>query len=321
MRIKYNILWFENDQTSYETKKEFVKEILDKYGFDFPEPQHEVDGTNIDNLNFSNYDLIIADMNLDKNQKAMELIDHIRKKSFTEVLFYSSSGEDAVRAELTKYHIDGAYCSGRENIDFEEKVEGVIHTIIKKTQDLTNLRGLVMAEVSELDVIMEEIIKRYYINKDSNSLEWENFQNKIIKKIQKDKKKKFIPKTSQEENGENKVHCKKDCSHIWSNEKSIENILNDLEFDSSKKAHTIYEIAKQINMKDIFIFEEYNEKIIQVRNNLAHSKSEVKEGKEVLVTKKMGEICFNQDSFIEIRKDIKKYREIFEEIEKKIQNN
>lgn len=318
MRIKYNILWFENDPTSYETKKDFVKDILDKFGFDFPEPQHEVDGSNLDKLNFSTYDLIIADMNLDNNQKAMELIDYIRKESYTEVLFYSSSGEAAVRAELAKYSIDGAYCSGRDSIDFEDKVEGVIQTLIKKTQDLTNLRGLVMAEVSELDMMMEEIIKKYYLEKESNSKEWSNFQKKIIKRVEEDVKKKILPKVSKTDNNEEKEHCEKDCFHIWSNAESIEEIITKFEFDSSKKAHTIHEIAKEIFDCQIFTFSEYDNEIIQVRNNLAHSKSVIKDGVEVLVTKKGGEIDFNQESFIKIRRNIKRYLEIFEKIEKKI---
>lgn len=322
MRLDYNILWFEDDNDSYLDKKNFVKSILDDLYLNFPEPRHEIDGSNIDTIDYSKYDLIIADMNLAKEEKAMSLLDRIRRRNiFTEVLFYSSDGEDAVRKELANYSIDGAYCSGRQIEDFEYKVKEVILTLIKKTQDLTNLRGLVMSEVSELDNLMEEIILEYYSNKDSDSEEWKKFQNKILKKAEKSIKDKLTPKIEEiEKDGkkQKKVLCSKNCTHIWYNAPSIVEINSSFEFDSSKKAHTIHEIIDQIDTSKKFKFADYDKEIIQVRNNLAHSKSELKDGKEVLITKKSGEISFTQDSFIEIRKNIKKYHDLFCELQSKV---
>lgn len=321
MRIDYNILWFENEQTAYETKRDFVKDILEEFSFNFPEPRHEVDGANIDSIDYSKYDLIIADMNLDGNNKSMKLIDQIRNNQvLTEVLFYSSAGEEALRAELAKYRIDGAYCSGREDFEFEDKVRSVIETLIKKTQDLTNLRGLVMSEVSELDNLMEEIILEYYSKKDCASEAWIKFQNKILKKVEKSTKDKLIPKVEEiEENGkiQKKELCSKDCTHIWYNATSIVEINSSFEFDSSKKAHTIHEIIDQIDASKHFKFADYDKEIIQVRNDLAHSKSEIKDGKEILVSKKFGEVPFTQERFTEIRKNIKKYHDLFCELQEK----
>lgn len=151
MRLNYHILWFEDNLTAYNIKKEFVREIISEFGFNYIEPRREVNGRNIDTINFDQYDVIIADMNLANGDTGMSLMTKIRdeKNIFTEVIFYSSDGEEAVRAELAKYRIDGAYCSGRENDDFENKAKEVIRTLIKKVQDLNNMRGLVMAETSD----------------------------------------------------------------------------------------------------------------------------------------------------------------------------
>ena len=168
MRIDYRILWFEDNASSYSTKKAFVKNIIEDFGFNFVEPRNEVDGSNIETIPYSMYDLIIADMSLANGSTSIKLMDAIRKKSvFTEVLFYSSNGEKVVREELAKYNIDGAYCSGRDNDDFEFKVREVIYTLIKKTQDLNSLRGLVMAETSELDKKMEDISFYYFVQSKS----------------------------------------------------------------------------------------------------------------------------------------------------------
>ena len=322
MKLDYNILWFEDDNKSFNDKKIFIKSILDDFYLNFPEPRHEIDGKNIDTIDYSKYDLIIADMNLAKQEKAMSLLDKIRKQNiFTEVLFYSSDGENAVRKELANYNIDGAYCSGRNIEDFEFKAREVIQTIIKKTQDLVNLRGLVMSEVSELDSLMEDIIFKYYSTKTIDSKEWKKFTSKIIKNAQDSLKKRLLPKYEEvEKNGtiEKKPLCSRDCIHIWYNTNDITEILKDFEFDSSKKAHTIHEIIKELGCSADFSFSEYNDEIIIVRNDLAHSISEIQDGKEVLVTKKHGTSVFSQDTFLEIRKNIKKYNELFSKLQEQV---
>lgn len=300
MRINYNILWFENDRTSYETKKEAVKEILEEFCFNFSEPRYEADGNHIDDIDFSKYDLIIADMNLDSNQKAMGLLDKIRKRDiFTEVLFYSSSGEDEVRKELLNYKIDGAYCSGRESTDFNDKVKAVIETLIKKTQDLTTLRGLVMAEVSELDLKMKEIIEVFCVKYPSKEKDLINY---IVDKIEKRTKKTLIANTG----------CKKDCNHIWKGKNKISEIIEDQSFDSYSKARLIDYIMKQSNEKDQFL-ENYNKKIIENRNQLAHCISKNIDGKEVLKTSK-GDKEFTEKDFRIIRKDILEYEKMFDSV-------
>lgn len=88
MRIDYRILWFEDNASSYSTKKAFVKYIIEDFGFNFVEPRNEVDGSNIETIPYSMYDLIIADMSLANGSTSIKLMDAIRKKSvFTEVLF------------------------------------------------------------------------------------------------------------------------------------------------------------------------------------------------------------------------------------------
>lgn len=105
MRIDYKILWFEDNKASYNTKKDFIKDIVEDFSFNFIEPQNEIDGKNLETLDYANYDLIIADMTLSGGVTAMTLMEAIRKKSiFTEVLFYSSDGEEAVRALIPQHN-------------------------------------------------------------------------------------------------------------------------------------------------------------------------------------------------------------------------
>lgn len=310
MRIDYRILWFEDNASSYSTKKAFVKDIVEDFGFNFIEPRNEVDGSNIEAIPYSMYDLIIADMSLANGFTSIKLMDAIRKKSvFTEVLFYSSNGEKAVREELAKYNVDGAYCSGRDNDDFEFKVREVIYTLIKKTQDLNSLRGLVMAETSELDKKMEDISFYYFVQ--NKSEESDSLFDEILKKVEDDYRQNLQRSTS----------CDKKCIHKI-RKKSIEEIITSLAFDSSRKARTLNKIIERIgfSIKEYGIetpfYNAYLEDIIRTRNLLAHSHSRIDAGgTEILVSKIDGdEISFDDEKIKEIRQRILLYEKLLDNL-------
>ena len=319
MSLQYNILWVDDRKDEYQTL-EIDKELENYLNDLFFEP-HIYMYENVEeaekNLSQIKYDVIFSDYNIGENKNGKDFIIDIRKLNVkAEILFYSAQ-EKPPATEMDRI----SFLQLQSNTAYEElkdKMKSVIALTVEKLNDLTNLRGLVMAEVSELDTMMEEIIKKYYLGKETNSKEWLNFQKRIIAGVEKNTKKKILPKVSKTDKNEEKEHCVKDCFHIWSKAESIEDIISEFEFDSSKKAHTIHIIAEEIFDYKIFTCSEYETEIIQVRNNLAHSKSVIKDGVEVLVTKKKGDIDFNQDSFIKIRRDIKKYLEIFEKIEEKI---
>lgn len=319
MSLQYNILWVDDRKDEYQTL-EIDKELENYLNDLFFEPRiymYENVEEAEKNLSQIKYDVIFSDYNIGENKNGKDFIIDIRKLNVkAEILFYSAQ-EKPPATEMDRI----SFLQLQSNTAYEElkdKMKSVIDLTVEKLNDLTNLRGLVMAEVSELDMMMEEIIKKYYLEKESNSKEWLNFQKRIIAGVEKNTKKKILPKVSKTDKNEEKEHCVKDCFHIWSKAESIEDIISEFEFDSSKKAHTIHIIAEEIFDYKIFTCSEYETEIIQVRNNLAHSKSVIKDGVEVLVTKKKGDIDFNQDSFIKIRRDIKKYLEIFEKIEEKI---
>lgn len=317
--MQYNILWVDDRKDEYQTL-EIDKELENYLNDLFFEP-HIYMYENVEEaekkLSQIKYDVIFSDYNIGENKNGKDFIIDIRKLNVkAEILFYSAQ-EKPPATEMDRI----SFLQLQSNTAYEElkdKMKSVIALTVEKLNDLTNLRGLVMAEVSELDTMMEEIIKKYYLGKETNSKEWLNFQKRIIAGVEKNTKKKILPKVSKTDKNEEKEHCVKDCFHIWSKAESIEDIISEFEFDSSKKAHTIHIIAEEIFDYKIFTCSEYETEIIQVRNNLAHSKSVIKDGVEVLVTKKGGEIDFNQESFIKIRRNIKRYLEIFEKIEKKI---
>ena len=266
MTIDYNIIWFEDIKSSFDAKKNIVKNIVLGLGLNFPEPRWEINGDNIESIDFQDFDLIIVDLNLGK-EKGSSLIDQIRNMDiYTEVIFYSSNGEKAVRDELKLFDIDGVYCAGRDNDEFETKVEKVIRTTIKKVQDLNNMRGLIMAETSDIDNVMADII-RTVIEKNSYG-----FKDDIIAFIY--------------ENVEKKVSSKKKDFEKYKLNGRIDKVTKDtLMFDSYQKILCIQHIIDLIDHEIMVphknkMFEEGYTEIKRKRDLLAHVIEVYEEGEK-----------------------------------------
>ena len=162
MRIEYKILWFEDNIQWYNSMFPTIDEFLEERGFEL-KCDRESDDSKLDDLLYrKGFDLILMDYNL-AGVKGDTLIEKIRDhKFYTEIVFYAQNGETVVRRIMREKAADGVYCSGRDFMEFEDKVTKVINTTIKKVEDLNNMRGLVMAEVSDLDQKMLSIIRNYY---------------------------------------------------------------------------------------------------------------------------------------------------------------
>lgn len=154
-----------------------------------------------------------------------------------------------------------------------------------------------MAEVSELDAQMDAIIRIFYASPDKMKI----FHNHITASREK----------SLHDSLEH-PECKKECKLKWRNQ-SLDEIMPRIE--SSQRAHAIHQLLKEIDPENkrfnLARFKaNYDNKIIAVRNNLAHCESDKVEGHEILKTRK-GDLIFTNEDFKQIRKDIINYRKTF----------
>lgn len=303
MKLKYKILWFDNEPDWVESIEDDIREIIeDEYCFIYDIELREKDEPKAP---YANYDLILMDLNLEDEKTGDQLIQNIRNLDiYTDVLFYSADGISKIKEKAQALGLEGVYFSGRDKDAFIEKLRKVILSTINKVQDLNNLRGLVMAEVSELDIIMENIISKYFIENGDND-KTKEFNDHIIKDIEKSIKNKLTS-----------VDCRKQCSHKWK-DKKIEEIIHLLDFDSSKKAHTVNIIINREHIdytaEHANFYEDYKADIIDMRNNLAHCQSDLINGSEVLKLKKTKaeDIVFDAEMFKQVRSNIQKYHTFF----------
>lgn len=294
MDLKYRILWIENEEDWVESIEDQIQEYLEDLGLVY---ERKLIAKEEHGISYNDYDLILMDLNLADQPNGAELISKIRDLGvYTDVVFYSASGIDELRAKGREKELEGVFYSGRTpDTTFVNRVKAVIDATLKKVQDLNNLRGLVMAEVSELDAMMDKIIPLYFNTEERMALFHKHITANREKTLQKS------------------LNCINKCQLSWRGI-GIQEIV--LQLDSSQKARAIKIIIDQ-EKPDFYkgenFYKEYEDAILTPRNELAHCKSEIREGKEILLTRK-GDKCFDATFFREIRKNILKYSNIFNEL-------
>lgn len=302
MRIKYKILWIENEKDWVESIEDQIQYYLSDLGFEYDKKLIDKEEKEV---NYNDYDLILMDLNLAGQPNGAELITRIRDLNvFTDIVFYSSVGLTTLREKGREEELEGVYYSGRTpETSFVKKVCQVIESTVKKVQDLSNLRGLVMAEVSDLDSLMDDIIRKYFVD--------QTLLDKFHAKVTKDREKNLKKTLAHEEE-----NCDKACTLTWRNF-DLDKLLTVI--DSSQKVRAVNIVLDSLKVKGNELYHSpngdgfvtnYNTDIISVRNNLAHCSSVVENGQEVLKTRG-GDLIFNVDKIVEIRKKIKEYHELF----------
>ncbi len=294
MRIDYSILWFEDVDAWYDSIYTFVEEILEEHGFKLKVAKYK-DDSELDKIltDAEDFDLILMDFNL-KDTKGDQIIEKIRHHQlYTEIIFYSASGEQAVRqALIERGALDGVYCANRANEEFVEKVKKVIMTTIKKVQDLNNIRGLVMAETSNLDNLFREIILSFFEKeKDLDK------KNKLAAYIYN------ITKKSLSDN-------LKKITGFCDKSETI-NLVNHPAFDSSKKLRSICKLVEILEITGFDkLYDVYNDEIISKRNLFAHVTENIIEGKKILQSHIPGKdpIEFTPNLCTNTRNNLQKHR-------------
>ena len=227
----------------------------------------------------------------------IRLLMKIRKNTLVDIVFYSTVLSE-VRKSVSANNIEGVYTTSRNQNDFEEKVTEVIDMTIRKVQDVNNLRGLIMAEVAELDRIKKDIIKKFTQNNpDHNEL------------------KKYIRDNvfSDFSNNLDRFNYLLTDDETYT-DINVEELVDNLIYDSYKKARTVCKISN-----NNFTLENYNQDIIKKRNVLAHEKEKTREnGTQFLNYPDETELDFSENNCIQIRKDIQKYKNILENIMTKL---
>lgn len=301
MRLNYRILWIEDSTDWAESIQENISEIVESFGLF---TSFTILPAESDEQDYNGYNLILMDLGLADGRQGDALIEQIRSLNvFTDIIFYSASGVEEVKNKGRELNLEGVYYADRSNVLFLRKVKDVIKASLQSFQDLVNLRGLVMAEVSELDSKMDSIIEGYFVNNDRMA----EFHKHVT----------FDREKSTKRNLEG--NCDKSCKHKWRN-MDMTAILKAV--DSNTRAHAVNVVISHLKsagdsfteFDEMSFYVQYDRDIIKVRNKLAHCVEATEaNGTPVLKTKEC-DISFTEADIVEIRKKILFYNSVFDQI-------
>jgi CheY-like chemotaxis protein len=316
MRLSFNILCFEDDRDFLDPIIEALEDHLETQGFylrnkGIYKDSGELDKTiNKINAKTLDVDLILMDYRLANNEKGDELIGRIRKHELlTDIIFYSQ--HPAFKQEIRP--LDGVYITGRR--DLRPKLFAVTDHILRKTLDLSNLRGLVMTETSELEDLMIQIILNF-LEKDFFNEPTKEKQT-IKKRVQKSFEKRLRSLDKIKIDGKSAGDTRQLISSLR---------------DSSLRARTLMQLIKNFikeqnnggtNLKYLekaaklarspFVHEDFEREVLEIRNKLAHVKESTNEkGHKVLKSTggSIDEFLFDEKKAMGIRKNLKRYYEL-----------
>ncbi|WP_278466393.1 response regulator [Gimesia maris] len=278
MRLNYRIIWIDDTPTWVDSIEIKISEHLESFDY-FPKIEiHDNGDTLIENCSDPDLDLIIIDYNLSHGKKGDALIKKIRDTgSFTPIVFYSQEWPSSKPNEM----MDGVFRCQRE--DAVEKILNVIDITLHRLNDLSVIRGLVIAEAIYLEIKIEELLVLVFEEKGTL------FRNKIIFKGWLDFAKKFM---------------------------ILKSILKD-QIQACKKSDKKNELERVNEILNLF-----DEEIVTPRNILAHSHPIKKDNRIVLesINKQSKKIEFDSKSISQVRANLRKHKENLNSLHKILEN-
>lgn len=264
MSIEYKILWVDDTPDWVESIEDSIKSHLEEEGYE-PKIELKESGDNLDTSKLTEIDLIVIDFRL-PSVNGDELIKKIRNEEcLTEIVLYSQ--ESFTPSE----HFDGIFCVTRD--EAEELIQKVIDRTINKAQDITLIRGFIIAEAIDVEIILEECMAKVFDDKG------ELFTEKVIN-----------AKPPVFSTNEKYVFVKRE----------IEGLIK------GKQENT--EELKQIEN----VMKKIPDEVIEPRNILAHSKKKVNDDGSIIlegINRKTKEINFSQEWLSKTRRNIAKHKE------------
>lgn len=302
MNTDFKILWFEDTDEWYNSIKTEIEEYLTESNFNPHIDRYKYLQTEdiIDSVRKNKYDLVLADLKLDKKHKGGDAIKLIRENQIlADALFYSTDGVDKIKESISNETLEGIYLSNRDDIILVEKAKKLIDKLIKRSEDIVNVRGLLMDNVSEFDEKLKDVIRKFL------SISTED-KRKIINDYAFDKVKTFYEDKMEETNdliGDDFIITSIDKSFILDSYK-LSMIVNKI----FQKYYPTY-----VKMNDFH--KNYSKNILAERNQLAHAKKEPESNGAFYFSKGNGDkIIYDSDKCNEIRKSINYYNSLLEEI-------
>ena len=243
-----------------------------------------------------NYDLVMVDYNLGEDGlDGAQVARQLRQKLlYVDMVFYSSISVSELLVHLARHEVSGVFAERRE--DLGDALVGLADTVIGKAVDLNHMRGIAMAEVAEMDVLMAETLVRVF---QSNNEQIKAARNRTIARL----------RDGMEENSRGIKTCL--------DEGGLPLVVKDSRlFSSTNKYQAIRRVARCLSeqpREELNVLRSYDEDIIKNRNMLAHVREDSSEnGKTILrsIGRNQREIIIDDDWMTNFRQKLQKHMSV-----------
>lgn len=294
MRLSFSVLWFDDNEDYFDSLDiSSLKEEISEWGFEPNIKQVTTPEEFLKLSPFEIYDLIVVDRNLEGYKDGQEFIADLRSNAiYTEVIFYTAGNTSDLWDAIRDKELEGVFVSSRNNI--LTKITRVGRQTIRKVLDLENMRGIVMAEVGELDLLLNEIITIGIENLPIDQ------QKSIFNKFKK--------------NGIKQSQMNIEALREFAEQPTTDSMLS--LSDSDKRWRNFNRLCKRYDKlkKEKETLGDYVEDVLKPRNFLAHGKSERDEKGAYLFRYRGKEYTFNNETSLELRRTILRYKNKFFDI-------
>ena len=310
MKLEFNILVVDDNPDGIKQSVQFLKEHLERSGFMLNRHDAPVlSKSGLKRLARSqgkNFDLVMVDYklgssNIDGASAAKELR---RNLLYTDMIFYSSLPEKDLLDELAKLYVPGVFVARRD--DLNNALSNLADTVIRKAVDLNHMRGIAMAEVAEMDVLMEETLKSFFQSDDAQVIK---AGQRTIKKLR------------------GGIKDSLDLLDTTCVPKGLSDMVsNGPLFSFTKKYEAIRRAVKCLPEKPseaINVLESYQNEIIDKRNMLAHVKETYTKDGEIILCSIKGDQreIIDDDWMSTFRRHLRKHKTALTFVCKAINDN
>ncbi len=168
MNLLFHILWFDDKINEIKPFEDSLELFLYQYGF-------KLDIEKVDNIsdetlntissrlkNYNPYDLVIFDYDFGvPDVNGVTAAEKVRRAIYTDIIFYSSNPRQ-LNDTLVKKFIYGSYIVNK--FRFDHTIRPIIQDHIKKFTNINNIRGLILSEMSQIEILLRKKFLEYHNN-------------------------------------------------------------------------------------------------------------------------------------------------------------
>ena len=293
MRLDFNVLWVEDNQTNVQAQKDRIENQIRRKGFrlcvKFASSVDQASSFLKDDIYGDHIDLILMDYDLGPGKKGDDGLVEVRSLfPYKDIIFYSANSTANLLQKVTNKNIQGIYNAHRGELP--DTVIGVFENLVRKVLDIDHSRGIVMGATSDIDQMINELLCKHFEACDAGQQ-----ANSIVEICNRlDKKKADLDKN---------YNALMQITHV--NELFEHHAV----YTSDDRLRLLVKVMNllSVHKKSIPEFEDYRKNVTPKRNALAHVRVESKGFSRKLYDQKGKEL--SSEDMNELRRKLLSFQE------------